>query len=171
MRVIAHLRYLRIAPRKVRAVTELLAGLDVAHARSILESLPKHAAGPMLKLINSAVANAEHNFELDGENLYIWKILVNEGPKLKRFLPRARGMTSPIEKKSSHITVILEERIPGKKKAWKPKKVEAPPVVRETREEKLALERPAAKPKAEKKIGIGKRVLEAGRKIFRRKAL
>lgn len=169
MNVIAHLRYLRIAPRKVRVVTDLLPGLDVVKARAILESLPKHAAGPLGKLLNSAVANAEHNFELDGENLYIWKVLVNEGPKLKRFLPRARGMTSPIEKKSSHITMILEERIPGKKKAWKPKKVVSPLPVTESKPS--AEERPSVKPKAEKKIGIGTRVLEAGRRIFRRKAV
>ncbi|MBI2587760.1 50S ribosomal protein L22 [Candidatus Azambacteria bacterium] len=169
MKVTAHLRYLRIAPRKVRAVAGLLKGLDVSTARAVLSSMPTQASGPLLKLLNSAVANAEHNFSLDGENLYVWSVLVNEGPKLKRFLPRARGMTSPIQKKSSHVSVILEERIPGKKKAWKPKAPPAP--LAEASKAKSEVSRPVAKPKAEKKIGLGRRVLEAGRRVFRRKAV
>ena len=109
MEVTAKLRYLRIAPRKVRLVADLVRGKSVEEATHILNFTRKRATKPILKLLNSAVANASHNFQLKKENLYISKILVNEGPKLKRWRPRARGVTYEIQKKTSHITLVLTE--------------------------------------------------------------
>jgi len=109
MEVTAKLRYLRIAPRKVRLVADLVRGKSVEEATHILNFTRKRAAKPLLKLLNSAVTNASHNFQLKKENLYISKILVNEGPKLKRWRPRARGVTYEIQKKTSHITLVLTE--------------------------------------------------------------
>ena len=110
MEVKAHLRYLRTAPRKVRLVADLIRGKEVKEAKEILNFCKKRAAKPLLKLLNSAVANATHNFNLKEENLFISKILVNEGPRLKRIFPRARGRRDIIQKKMSHITIVLEEK-------------------------------------------------------------
>ncbi len=107
--IVSKIRYLQIAPRKVRIVADLIRGMKVEEARYQLQFLTKRAARPILKLLNSAVANAKHNFNLEEEQLYISKILVDEGPTLKRWMPRARGMVSPINKRTSHITLILSE--------------------------------------------------------------
>lgn len=108
MEVKANLRYLRIAPRKVRLVADLIRKKSVQEAEAILKFTTKRAALPLLKLLKQAISNAK-NLNLDVKNLYISKILVNEGPKLKRILPRARGHADEIQKKTSHITLILEE--------------------------------------------------------------
>ena len=115
MRVTAQLNNLRLAPRKVRLLAGVLGGLDVARAQFELEHRAKRAAGPLVKLLQSALANAHNNFGLVKENMYIKQILVNEGRKLKRFRPKGFGTVSPIEKKTSHITIILEEKVPGLK--------------------------------------------------------
>jgi len=110
MEVKAHLRYLRMTPRKVRLVADLIRGKNVKEAKNILNFCKKKASIPLLKLLNSAVASAIHNFNLKEENLYVAKILVNEGPRLKRVLPRARGRADILEKKMSHITIVLEKK-------------------------------------------------------------
>ncbi len=109
MEVKAHLRYLRIAPRKVRLVADLIRGKKVEEAERILNFTTKRAALPILKLLKSAIANAEHNFNLKKENLFVSKILVGEGPRLKRIFPRARGRADIRQKKMSHVTIVLEE--------------------------------------------------------------
>lgn len=109
MEVRAHLRYLRIAPRKVRLVINLVRGMSVEQATDQLSVLPKRSALPVLKLLNSAVANAEHNFQLEKKNLIIKSITANEGPKLKRWQPRAFGRAAEILKRMTHITIILED--------------------------------------------------------------
>jgi large subunit ribosomal protein L22 len=109
MKVTAHLRYLRIAPRKVRLVADLIRGKSVKEARNILNFCRKKAALPLLKLLNSAVANAKHNFKMDEEKLFISEIYVNEGPRLKRIFPRAMGRADIIQKKMSHVSIFLEE--------------------------------------------------------------
>ncbi len=134
MVVTAKLRYLRIAPRKVRLVADLIRGKKVEEAQTILNFVIKRAGLPILKLLNQAIANAKNNFQLDPSNLYISKITVDEGPKLKRWRPRARGQTYEIQKKTSHITVILEEI---KKTAKKIKKIK-PEAIK--KEEALTLE-------------------------------
>jgi large subunit ribosomal protein L22 len=106
----AHLNYLRIAPRKVRLVVDLIRGKSVQEARNILNFTVKRAALPIRKLLDSAVANAKNNFNLDEKKLYIKKIFVNEGPKLKRYRPASRGRAVEVQKKTSHITIILDEK-------------------------------------------------------------
>lgn len=106
-----HLNNLRIAPRKVRLIANLVKKSPVLLAQTQLKFQNKKAALPMLKLVKSAVASAVNNFNLSLENLYISNILVDEGSKLKRFRPRAFGRAGAIHKKTSHITLILEEKI------------------------------------------------------------
>ena len=103
------MRYLRIAPRKVRQVADLIRGKSVKEAEAILEFTRKRASLPLLKLLRSAKANISHNLGDDPENYYIAKIAVDEGPKLKRYRPRARGQAFEIQKKTSHITLSLEK--------------------------------------------------------------
>src|SRR3989338_1670196 len=105
----AHLRYIRIAPRKMRLVANLIRGKKLARSRMILKFTPNKSTESLLKLIESAVASAQHNFGVEETQLYISKIIVNEGPKLKRIRPRARGKAFPIQKKTSHISVVLAE--------------------------------------------------------------
>jgi len=106
----AILRYVRIAPRKVRLVADLIRGKDVAEAIAILRHTPRAASPVLEKLLNSAVANAEHNYQMDVNRLYISEIYANEGPRLKRYQPRARGSAFPILKRTSHITLVVSER-------------------------------------------------------------
>ncbi len=109
MPVTAKLRHLRITPRKVRLVADLIRGKRAEEAQNILNFTIKKAAFPLLKLLRSALANAKNSFQLDESNLFISKILVDEGPKYKRWRARARGSANQIKKKTSHITIILDE--------------------------------------------------------------
>ena len=122
----AKLRYLKIAPRKVRLVADLIKGKSVKEAQTILSFTVKKAAQPLLKLLKSAVDNAKNNFQLEESALYIAKITVDEGPKYKRWMPRARGQASEIQKKSSHVTIVLGEigKTPKTKKRVKIKEEE-----------------------------------------------
>ena len=115
MEVKTQLRYLRVTPRKVRLVADLIRSKSVKEAENILNFTQKGVALPLLKLLKQAIANAKNNFNLDENNLYISKILVNEGPKLKRIFPRARGRADIIQKKTSHVILILDEIKPLKK--------------------------------------------------------
>lgn len=119
MQVKAKLRYLHIAPRKVRLVIDCVRGLDVNVALQRLHFIEKAAAKPVAKLLISAIANAEHNFDLDKANLYIKEIRADEGPKFKRWQPRAFGRAYPILKRTTHIFIVLAEKVPGKKKKSK----------------------------------------------------
>ena len=109
MAVTAKLRYLHIAPRKVRLVADLIRGKSVERSQGILEFTNKEVSRVLLKLLKSALANAKNNFQLNEANLYISKILVDEGPKSKRWRPQSRGRANEILKRTSHITVILNE--------------------------------------------------------------
>jgi len=106
----AQARFIRIAPRKARVVMDLIRGKDVEEALSILRFTPKRASGIIEKVVNSAIANAEHNYELNRDDLYIDQGYVDEGPTLRRFRPRAMGRATRIDKRTSHITVVLRER-------------------------------------------------------------
>lgn len=110
MEVRAVARYIRMSPQKVRLVVDLVRGMDVDEALDILRFTSKAAAKPVAKVIRSAAANAEENYELDLEDLYIAHIVADEGPTLKRGRFGARGRFKPILKRSSHITVVLSER-------------------------------------------------------------
>lgn len=109
MEVKAHLNRLRISPRKVRLVADLVRKLDVDEAREQLEFLNKKPTDLILKLINSAVANAKNNFDLDENNLYISEIFVNEGQTMKRWRSRAMGRAARINKRTCCVTVVLNE--------------------------------------------------------------
>ncbi len=168
MPVTAKLRHLRIAPRKVRLVADLVRRKSVEEAQTILNFTNKKAAPILLKLLKQAVANAKTSFQLVEKNLYISKILVDEGPKYKRWMPRARGMATPIYKRTSHVTVILDEIVKKPKKIKKVKKIEkarSEPAERVKSAPKV--ERPKLKSEREER----KPVIERGvRRIFKRKA-
>ncbi len=110
MEVIAHARKLTISPRKVRLVAGLVRGLNVDIAVAQLKFLNKVSSVPVRKLIDSAVANAVHNFKLNPDRLFIKAITVDEGPVLKRMRPRAMGRGADIKKRTSHMTIVLDER-------------------------------------------------------------
>lgn len=105
----AVLRYARISPRKVRSVIDLVRGKSVEEAEAILMYTPNGAAGIVAKLVNSAAANAENNMDIPRDSLYIAEIFADQGPSLKRFRPRAQGRAGRILKRTSHITVILDQ--------------------------------------------------------------
>lgn len=98
-----------MSPRKVRLVVNTVRGLSVAEAETRLTFLPKLAAKPVLKLLRSAVANAEHNFKLNRNDLYIRTIVADGGPTLKRWRARAFGRTAPIRKRTTHISLVLSD--------------------------------------------------------------
>jgi len=125
----ATLNYLRIAPRKVRGVADLVKGLSVNDAEAQLLVQRRRRAKAILKLLRSAVANAKNNGKLNGEHLFIQSIRVDGGPMLKRHLPRARGSASPIQKKMSHVTLVLgvNEKLKAKYTIVPPKKTKLPP--------------------------------------------
>jgi large subunit ribosomal protein L22 len=159
MEVKAKISGLRIAPKKVRLVCDVIRGLDVQEAQSQLQFIVKKSALPILKLLNSALANAENNFKIKKDNLYIKKIFADEGPKLKRWRPRAFGRAAPILKRSSHITIILEEKKPTKtgvkakkfSKEGKVKKDELEVVTKEELKKESALEKKEEVVKRERK--------------------
>ncbi len=122
MEIKAKLSNLRTAPRKVRQVVDLVRGKRVPEAQSILLFTVNKSARNISKLLNSALASAKHNHQLNEENLFISKITVDEGPKLKRWHPMSRGRAYPIIKRTSHIALILSE---------------INPTVKEVKEEKI----------------------------------
>ncbi|MBO1005409.1 50S ribosomal protein L22 [Pseudogracilibacillus auburnensis] len=103
----------RIAPRKARLVVDLIRGKQVGEAVSILKLTPKAASPIVEKLLNSAIANAEHNYDMDINNLLVSAVYVDEGPTMKRFRPRAQGRASQINKRTSHITIVVSEKKEG----------------------------------------------------------
>ena len=106
-------RTVRIAPRKVRLVVDLIRGKQVGEAIAILRHTPKAASPIVEKVLNSAIANAEHNYEMDVNNLVVTQVFVDEGPTMKRFRPRAMGRASQINKRTSHITIVVSEKKEG----------------------------------------------------------
>ncbi len=107
MEAIAHAKHIRIAPRKTRLVVGLIRGLAISEARKQLVLSRKAAATPVLKALNSAVANAENNLKVDTTDFVVTRAFVNEGVKIKRFTPRAQGRATPIRLRSSHITIAV----------------------------------------------------------------
>ncbi|WP_040953119.1 50S ribosomal protein L22 [Gorillibacterium massiliense] len=110
MQATAYARYIRIAPRKVQLVMDLIRGKQVGEAIAILRHTPKAASPIVEKLLNSAVANAEHNYSLDPNKLVVTQAFVTQGPTIKRFRPRAMGRASRINKRTSHITLAVSEK-------------------------------------------------------------
>lgn len=106
----AHLKYARISPRKVKIVCDLIRGKDTKIAQAILMQTPKAASELMLKLLRSAVSNAENNHNLDPDSLVVSETYANPGPILKRLMPRAQGRGFRINKRTSHITIVVKEK-------------------------------------------------------------
>ena len=154
----AKLNYLKIAPRKVRLVANTLKGLPVQEAEAQLLLRVQRSSKPLLKLIRSAVANAK-NRKMDVSKLFVSSVLVNQGPMLKRSLPRAQGRSTPIHKKMSHVVLVLSEAEtkhvdrfvinPPVKKSKAPKKAKTKPKGEEVRKEA-----------ATKKPGFFKRIFQ-----------
>ncbi len=126
MEVKAKAKYLRMSPRKVRLVVDVVRGLTVVNALDQLNHINKKAAKPLAKLISSAIANADHNHEIKEDNLYIKNIKVDEGPTFHRWMPRAQGRATPVRKRTSHIDLVLAEIKESAKKEVKKTKLEAP---------------------------------------------
>jgi len=175
MEIKVKLNYLRISPRKVRLMVNTIRGKNVKEAQAILRFTVKKSARPILKLLDSAIASAKNSFQKEENNLYIKKITVDEGPSLKRWLPRARGQADVIKKRTSHITLVLGEReAKGVEKAVAKTEKE----VKESKKPKEHIEAPEReKEKKEKKLvyKIGnKKVLPRQeirpKRFFRRKA-
>lgn len=106
----AILKYARISPRKVMIVLDLIRGKQIDEAAAILKYTPNKASYIVGKLLNSAIANAENNFNMNRDKLYVSKAYADQGPTLKRYLPRAHGRADVIRKRASHITLVLEEK-------------------------------------------------------------
>jgi len=106
----AHARYVRISSSKVKIVIDLIRGKAVDDAVAILQFTPKAAAPVVLKVLNSAIANAVNNSELDRKALYVAEVYANPGPTLKRYVARSRGSASPMLKRTSHIRVVLDQK-------------------------------------------------------------
>ena len=173
MIITAKLKYLRIAPRKVRLVADLIRNKMVFQAKTILNFQTKKAAKPLLKLLNSAIVNAKNNFQLEEAQLYISKITIDEGPKLKRWRARARGQAAEIQKKTSHINLVLDE-IKGKIAAGG-QRIKKEEVEEKMRIKKEMIKSPAEGPKLKRKPkvifkGEHPTIEKIPKRIFRRKA-
>lgn len=176
VQVSAKLRYLRVSPRKVRLVADIIRGLPVEEAEAQLLLSGKRASADILKLLKSAVANAKHNYQIDASKLYIKKIKVDKAPVLKRWMPRAFGSVGMIQKKMSHVVIELGEmEKAAEKKFIIPEK--------EKKEVKKGTKKVSKKKEKEEKTEVEKRKSEAiyekkpepkqgvFRRIFRRKSI
>ena len=110
MKVKAQARFVRESPNKVRRVLDLVRGLPVGEAETVLKFVNRGAAEPVVKVLKSAVANAEHNHSLDADDLFVAEAFADEGPTLKRFRPAARGRATRIRKRTSHITIVVANK-------------------------------------------------------------
>lgn len=126
MQVSAKARYIRMSPKKIRLVLDLIRGLDVEDALRQLQFTNKAAVGPITKLLNSAIANATNNFNLEKSNLFIKEIRADDGPTLKRWKPRAFGRATPIRKRMAHISIVLDEKVASKEIKKKKQEIGAP---------------------------------------------
>ena len=105
----AQARYIRVTPMKARRVVDLIRGMDATEAQAVLRFAPQAASVPVGKVLDSAIANAAHNYDhTDADSLFISEAYVDEGPTLKRFRPRAQGRAYRIRKRTSHITIVVE---------------------------------------------------------------
>ena len=160
----AKLNYLKMAPRKVRLIADSVRGLSVGEAEAQLLLRPARAAKPLLKLLRSCVANAKVK-KMDANKLFVGKITVDTGPMMKRFLPRAQGRATPIQKKMSHVVLILQESAVASAPRFtvlkrEPKK----PSAKGTKKTKVA-------PKAVQKETPKTEKVGFFRKLFRRKSI
>ncbi|MEN8041526.1 MAG: 50S ribosomal protein L22 [Actinomycetota bacterium] len=110
MNASAQAKHIRQSPYKVRRVLDLVRGLPVDEARTVLDFTNRKAAFTIKKVLDSAIANAEHNFALDADELFVAEAYADEGPTLKRWRPRARGRATKIRKRTSHITIVVADQ-------------------------------------------------------------
>lgn len=163
--ITAKLNYLHVAPRKVRLVAQALKGLTLNEAEAQLMFRVQRSSEPLLKLLRSAAANAKNNYRLNPEKLVVASVRVDQGPMIKRFLPRAMGRATPIQKKMSHVTLVLSEKEnvkPSRFQIAVVKKNKLPK--KETKVSKPKLELQKETPKRQEKVGFFKR-------MFRRKSV
>lgn len=174
MEVRAELNYLRMSPRKVRLVASVMKGMDARRAQLELAHLPKRAARPLAKLLASAIANAKHNFELAAEDLIVHSIVVNEGPTLKRMMPRAMGRGAAIRKRMSHVRLVLATKGEGARATHAPS-THAPNTAREVVPDEMKTGSGAAPRRSRGDAGeFKKSAKKAGRftrRMFQRKAI
>ena len=167
----AQLRYLHIAPRKVQSVANVLKGLSVNEAEAQLLMNPRRPAPVLLKLLRSAVANAKNSKQLNPEHLFVKEIRVDKGPMLKRYMPRAMGRANLIQKKSSHVILVLAESEKLKTPRFK---IVKPEKIKKHLAEKIKRERGEQKEKTrEEKTKEIKQAKGPGfiKKMFRRKSI
>ena len=169
--ITAKLKYLKIAPRKTRFVADLIRGISVNEAQARLLLGARRPSGELLKLLKSAIANAVNNDKLNPDSLYVKEIRVDQAPKLVRYWPRARGAMGKIEKKASHVTLVLgvsEEPMKAKFTILPKPKKEKPEA---TKKKKEALDQ--KKPQPTEKAASPKPKEGGGffRKVFRRKSI
>lgn len=171
MQVTAKARYIRMSPRKVRLVLDVVRGMAVSQALSQLRFINKRAAEPVMKLLNSAVANATNNLGLKQSNLYVKEIVVSGGPTLKRWQPRAFGRATPIRKRTSQISVVLAEKKLTGPTEKKKTKIEAPVTAKDfertTKQAKEAEQKAEVKPEmkaGEEKKSERKRRFDQGQR-------
>jgi large subunit ribosomal protein L22 len=122
---VAHAKYLRITPRKMRLVVDAIRGKNIKEAEDLLRFIPRGAAVPIAKVLKSAKANATNNYDMLEDQLFVASAYVNEGPTLKRILPRARGRGDYMMKRTSHLTIILEEKPAPRRRPVAAKKADA----------------------------------------------
>ncbi len=168
----ASLKYLHIAPRKVQSVANLIKGLSVNEAEAQLLTNPRRPAAALLGLLRSAAANAKNNQQLNSERLFIKEIRVDKGPMLKRYMPRAMGRANLIQKKSSHVILVLAES----EKAKPPRfKITRPERIKKHVAEKMKKQRKAEQKEKtrEEEVREPKQTKGPGfiKKIFRRKSI
>jgi len=162
MEVKAKAKFIRMSPTKVRLVAGLIRKMPAIKALDQLQFSGKWAAEPMIKLIKSAIANAEHNFELVKENLFIKEVTVDAGPSLKRWMPKAHGRATPLIKKTSHINLTLGEIKASGKVGAKKQTIEAPVKLESQPKKEAAVKVKASK---EKDIEVKEDKTEKGKVI------
>jgi len=156
MEVRAVEKYIRISPKKARPIADIVRGQNAKQALVTLNFTPKKGAKIIAKAVKSAVANAEHNYNAEKDNLYIKSITIDSGPSLKRFRPRSRGMVSHILKRTSHVTVVISDEKPTVKssklkvQSQKTVKAEKKEAVKKVIPNKVEAEKEVAKKTEEK---------------------
>lgn len=169
MEVLAKGKYIKTSPKKARAVADLVRGKGASEAQVILSVMPQTSATEIKKVLDSAIANAENNFNLEKSKLMISKISIDGGPVVKRYMPRAKGMASDIKRRTSHIEIVVSGDVKTKKKAEEKETKVGTTKAKEAQategdSNKIELERP------QDKININKKGQKSGApKIFRRK--
>ena len=172
MEIRARLNQVHLAPRKVRAVVNIIKKKDVLVAKDQLAHMIKRPARQIAKLLDSAIHNAENGYQMIPSNLYIRNVIVDEGTKLKRYLPRAQGRATEIQKKTSRITIVLDERVAGLKQEVVKKEEKKVEAARAEEEKIETMPSDVKRPEVKKEIGKkGGFLGNLRRRLFQRKSV